>query len=326
MNLRITRIKPAFSKDLDANRAFIESFMSNMSSRYSNTMLSILRDPKGLNYSLPLISYVLIHIHEIIGLSNTEHGNKFISHQTINKFLNMFIESKIETLPPAAYYIPKFNLYHHGNICHLNTCLLMLASMYHMLKYMNDIPDSKCPMELNILRHILTNSYSPVDMNPELLFDLIAILKIDINQILPAEETMASIVKLMSKSVPTNMLIHWDFAHSTLTDKADKDLTINQIVDKYAPTYLLANAQDFNVALEVPQNDQFVPQYDTEKHTYCLASVIIHHGVHFINVFMKGAGNYIIKDDLYHRYVTPPTKVDSISRLQVTELCYVKTK
>lgn len=326
MNLRITRIKPAYSKELDSNRTFIESFMSNMSSKYTNAMLATLRDPKGLNYSLPLISYILVNMKDIIAFSNAEHGNQFVSYQTISRFISMFIESKVEVLPPAAYYIPKFNLYHHGNICHLNTCLLMLASMYHMLKLINDIPATTCPFELNVLRTVLTNSYSPVDMSPETLFDLISILKIDIGQILPAEETMIQLVKLMSDSVPTSMLIHWDFAHSTLPSSDDKDLTLSQIVDKYAPTYLLANAQDFNVALEVPQNDQFIPQYDTEKHTYCLASVIIHHGVHFINVFMKGVGNYIIKDDLYHRYVSPPTKVDAINRLQITEVCYVKTK
>lgn len=326
MKLALVSIKPNFTDVLNHNRNFIESILSNVSIRYSRTFLETLQDPRGLNYSLPLVTYILFNMDDIIATSNREHGNNVINHDSIMRFVDMFITRKSEILPSAMYYIPKFNLHHYGNICHLNTCLLMISSLYELLVALNAIEDDKITHGVDVLRSILMASYSPVDVQPCNLLELIRILKIDISQIIPAEETMFQLINIIEPVVSKNLILNWDFAHHCLPDKADTDLTINQIIDKYAPLYLLVNGQDFNVATDVSMNNQFIPTYSTGNHLYKLSSVIVHMGAHFINIFMKN-DECIVKDDLVHRYRSSNIDITRISRsIQITQVCYVRVK
>lgn len=324
MQIALTRVKShqSITDTLDHNRSFIEHLMSNLHPRFSHIFLNCLSDPKGLLYAIPHVTYIILRINAIVDESNKHHNNTELTHDVLLKFVSLFIDTKMETLPPALYYIPKFNLYHHGNICHLNTCLLMLASLYHVLYEISIIPEATLNNELMVLNTILVSSYSPVDLYPGALLELIGILNININHIIPAEETMSQLVKIVNKQVGTDKLLHWDYAHSCLPNKEDTDLSLDDIVNKYHPMYLLVNGQDFSVDKNVERNDQFIPKYMTDRYTYKLASVIIHVGAHFMNVFMKG-NEYIIKDDLYHRYKTPATDVSQL-RYQITEVCYVR--
>lgn len=318
MQLKIARVKPTFSNTLNANRSFIEMFMSNMSVRYGNIALTTIRDPEGLTSSLPLVSYFLFNADDIIKASRLE--NKDMSIELIYRFVSLFVEEKTITLEPKMYYIPKFNLFHYGNICHLNTCLLQLASLYHLLAELSVVADP--PHDLDVLYTILTSSYSRIDMTPCSLLELIEILNIDTNIIMPAEETMISLVKILHKRIPKTTLLHWDFAHHCLP-KEDEDLDMNAIVNKYAPTYILFNGQDFNVSMEVPKDNQFIARYSSGEHVYQLASIIVHMHAHFINIFFNDK-TCTVKDDLCHRYAVSPLEVAKLGNIQVTEVCYVK--
>lgn len=326
MKLALVSIKPNFADTLNCNRDFIESILSNVSTRYSRTFLETLQDPRGLNYSIPLVTYILFRMDDIIATSNREHGNTAINYDSLMRFVNMFVTHKTETLPPAIYYIPKFNLHHHGNICHLNTCLLMISSLYDLLVTLNGIANDQLTHGVDVLRSIMLASYSPIDMQPCNLLELIRILRIDISQIIPAEETMVQLINLIEPVVSKNLILNWDFAHNCLPDKADTDLTMNQIIDKYVPLYLLVNGQDFNVATEVSMNNQFIPTYSTGNHLYKLSSVIVHMGAHFFNIFMKN-DECIVKDDLVHRFKSSNTDITKIGRsVQITQVCYVRVK
>lgn len=300
-------------------------FMSNLSSKYVNVFLNTLQDPRGMSYNIPLISYILLRTTDITTTSNSEHNNTIINMNTISTFLNMFVETTAEDFPQIVYHIPRFNLYHHGNICHLNTCLLMLSSLFDVVKLLVSL-DNNVNNNVNVLRTILTSAYSPVDMYPVELLRLIRILNIDINAIIPAEETMTQLIHILSPVVPLSMLLNWDFAHSCLPDPADKDASLSDVINKYEPYYLLVNGQDFSVANNVECNNQFIPLYTNGTHVYKLASIIVYTGGHFINVFMHN-DDCIIKDDICHRYAQSPINIASISqRIQITQICYVKVK
>lgn len=323
MQIRITRIRQNYAQILTQHSSFIETFMTNVATKYKQTFLTMMQNPEGRSYAQPLVTAVLSNVSDIILSTNRENG-PVIKVEDVVKFVNLFLESKRELIPEVLYHIPNYNLYHYGNICHLNTCLLMLASMHYLVEAFINLPNDINSI-VQSLKTVLLNSYSEIDINPSELFHLIAALDIDINQIEPAEETMIKILKLFIDSTPKDLLVHWDFAHSTLPDKADTDLTLDQIVDKYQPLYLLANGQDFNVAKEVQQNNQFIPMYTTGKYVYKLASVIVYHSHHFINVFIDDNGQYIVKDDLCHRFTQPTTNLARLVRgLQITEVCYVK--
>ena len=325
MQIELTRVKPteAINATLNSHRSFIETLMTNLSPKYSNLFLTCLSDPCGVNHHIPLVTHIILSADDIVLQSNREHGNKVITRNMISSFLNMFIQTRNTNLAEALYYIPKFNLYHYGNICHLNTCLLMLASMYHLLKAINELPADQVSLELSILNTVLLSSYSPIDMNPTMIYDLVQILQLNPNETMPAEETITQLVNIFEPVIPKSVVLAWDYAHSCLPDPADKDSNLETLVNKYVPKYLLVNAQDFNVEMQVPQNNQFIPKYGTGQYTYKLASVIIHIGAHFINIFMRG-NECIIKDDLYHRYKSPNTDVNHLGRHQVTEVCYVR--
>lgn len=325
MQIELTKVKTpeAINGTLDSNRSFIETLMTNLAPRYSNLFLTCLSDPCGLNHHIPMITHIILNADDIVLQSNRTHCNKVVTRQMISSFLNMFIHTRTVNLPEALYYIPKFNLYHFGNICHLNTCLLMLASMYYLLKAIHDLPPEHITLELGILNTILLSSYSSIDLNPTMIYDLIQILQLNPNETMPAEETITQLVNIFEPVIPKSVVLAWDYAHTCLHDKADTDLNLETLVNKYAPKYLLVNAQDFNVEMQVPQNDQFIPKYGTGQYTYKLASVIIHVGAHFMNIFMRG-NECIIKDDLYHRYKSPNTDINHLGRYQVTEVCYVR--
>lgn len=325
MQIELTKVKTteAINATLDSHRSFIETLMTNLAPKYSSLLLSCLSDPCGLNHHIPIVTSIILSADDIVLQSNRAHGNKVVTRQMLSSFLNMFIQTRTETLPEALYYIPKFNLHHFGNICHLNTCLLMLASMYHLLKAINDLPAESVTLALSILNTVLVSSYSPVDMNPTMVYDLVQILQLNPNETMPAEETICQLVNIFEPVIPKSIVLAWDYAHTCLPDPADTDSNLETIVNKYSPKYLLVNAQDFNVEMRVPQNDQFIPKYGTTQHTYKLASVIIHIGAHFMNIFMRG-NECIIKDDLYHRYRSPDRDVNHLGRYQVTEVCYVR--
>lgn len=323
MQLKLTHINPNFIDVVNHNRNFIESFMTRVSNKYKQTFLTMLSNPIGKGYSQPLISAVLSNIVDILNTTSIEHND--IEGSEIIKFCNMFVNTSVEILPPALYYIPKYNMYHYGNICHFNTCILMLASMYYFIEALANV-DTK-DIKVKTLLSTLLNTYSQIDMNPITQINLIKYTNVNIHNIEPAEETMIKLLNIIEGLIDTDILIHWDFAHSTLKNKADTDLNVNEIVNKYTPLYLLVNAQDFSVALEVPQNNQFIPLYSSGEHEYKLASVILYHSHHFINVFINNEGNYIVKDDICHRLATPGVNLSQLhGNIQVTELCYVKIK
>ena len=326
MNIKLTHFKsaPAITATLDRNRSFIETLMSNLAPRFSSLFLNCLSDPRGLNFSIPYITYIIFISDEVVEQSNKHHGNTVVNQQMVVRFVDMFITSKVEELPPALYYIPKYNLFHYGNICHLNTCLQMLASLWHLLNAIASIPDDTIPYGLALLNTVLCSSYSQVDHNPCVLKYLIQLLNINISTIIPAEETMTQLIDLFEDKIPKSLILNWNYAHSNLKDKADTDLNLDAIVTKYMPKYLLVNAQDFNVEKEVTKNTEFVPVYNVNGQNYRLASVIVHvGGAHFINVFFRGNTN-VVKDDMTHRYKTPDIDTAQLGRYQVTQCCYVQ--
>lgn len=338
MEIAVARLNRNYQQKIAENRDFIEHLMTILPRKYSDLFLQTLRDPKGTRYALPLPTLILLQMDDIVRDSTPYQQQSSIDRQInpvsfepmvtpgmIYKFVNFFVDHEQHVFPQALYYIPKFNLHHYGNICHLNTCLLMLASLFDVMNTLVSLGDS-LPYEITTLKQILLSSYSPIDMSPKSLMNLIDILKININNIIPAEETMYDLVDILTPFVPKDILINWNYLHTNIQEKELKDASLKEIVDKYAPKYLLVNAQDFSVDNEIQCNHQFILDYFSKDHDYKLASVIVHKSNHFINVFFNG-DEVIVKDDLCHRFARSNIDVTQLGRnIQITQCCYVKVK
>lgn len=316
-------INPHFKDILNRNRSFIEQILTNTSSRHKQLLISTLSDPKGVKTNIPRITNIILNFNNIISMSNMENRNDIINSTSLSKFINMFLIKQKQTFKDCLYYIPKYNLYHYGNICHLNSSLLMLSSIPIIMIKINKINNNDLSINVMYLRDVMNSSYSPIDIKPLSLINLIQICNININELLFADHTIKQLYSIIQPYISINDVMFWDCSYSFISKEDDK-LTLPQLVDKYEPKYLIVNGQDFIIVTGMNNTNSFSPKYATDEHEYKLISMIIHMGAHYIILFAKDDGEYVIRDDMFGRYENPGYNINKFGQLQVTVCCYAK--
>ena len=303
-----------------SNMNFIREFMSHIPDKFKLLILNIIKNPFGETGNMPAISTFMLYLNNIRYASN-ENDIRYVD-KNIKKFIDTFVIKEVKDIRPADVLIPRFNLYHHGNICHLNVCINLLSSMYYLIEPMANFTD--IGVEFDLLRKCLLNSLGPIDLNPKLIINLMQLLKIDPSDLMEADVTFKKIMNILKQKFKTNMIFFWDTTDTFLDDPEDKKLSVGDLIDKYHPKYLVVDTQDFNVILDI-EVDTYTPhEFNTSNNKYVLTSMVISMPAHFISAFkVDDTNKFIVRDDLQHRFHDSFIDVLQI-RNTIVLSCYVR--
>ena len=282
----------------ESNRHFIEEFKSHIPNKFKHLIDEIIKNPFG-DANIPAISRFMFFIDTIKSSSNDD--DKYYISVTLDKFINIFVTKEIQTIKNTTNLIPQFNLFHLGNICHLNVCINILSSLYYLIESLMDIKN--IPYELDILRKYIINSLSPIDLNPKLVLELIRVLDIDPADMISVDDTIKKIMRLLYKVIKRNMIFFWDTSDEFIDDPNDTKLKVGDLIDKYNPVYLIVSSQDFNFITNIEHGNIVPTEFNTPNNKYVLTSVVISLPVHFISAFrVDESYKFIVRDDMQHRF------------------------
>ena len=301
----------------ETDLAFFREFTAHIPIQYRSLVQNLIRDPMG--DLCPSITKFALY-YEAIKSKVPAASAAYIS-ANYYKFLSLFIKDTKTVIKPCSIILPEYNLYHHGNICHLNVCINILSSFYQVINKLFTIDPPS--YELKVIRQYLANSLSPVDVNPRRILQLIDILNININDFDECEETFKQLMKILYQVIDRETLLYWDTT-DTFIEQEDKKLNIHELIDKYHPKYLVVNAQDFNTINDASSNSNITETFSTDNYSYTLMSIAIGLPGHFISAFRHDASrNFVIRDDLKHRYCNTFINIDNIRNTVCLE-CYVR--
>lgn len=306
----------------ESNRHFITEFKSHIPNRFKHLIDDIIKNPFG-STNIPAISRFMYSIDTIKSSSND--SDRYYISANLNTFINIFVIKEVKMIKTTTNLIPQFNLFHLGNICHLNVCINILSSLYYLIESLMNIKN--IPPELDILRKYIINSLSPIDLNPKLILNLVRILDIDIKDMASVDDTIKKIMRLLYKVIKKNIIFYWDTSDEFIDDPNDAKLKVGDLIDKYNPIYLIVGSQDFNFITNI-NNGNIVPiEFDTPNNSkYVLTSVVISLPLHFVSAFrVNESYNFIIRDDMKHRFYDSYIDISNVKTLIMLS-CYTRVK
>lgn len=305
----------------ESNRHFIEEFKSHIPNEFKHLIDEIIKNPFG-DANMPAISRFMFFIDIIKSSSNDD--DKYYISINLDKFINVFVTKEIRTIKNTTNLIPQFNLFHFGNICHLNVCINILSSLYYLIESLMDIKN--IPYELDVLRKYIINSLSPIDLNPKLVLELIRVLDIDPADMISVDDTIKKIMRLLYKVIKRNMIFFWDTSDEFIDDPNDTKLKVGDLIDKYNPVYLIVSSQDFNFITNIEHGNIVPIEFNTPNNKYVLTSVVISLPVHFISAFrVNESYKFIVRDDMQHRFHDSYLDFFEIKTLIMLS-CYTRVK
>lgn len=260
------------------------------------------------NYCLnnvPPLTFVLMHYNNILKRIHDKKDFDFI--KSFDVISNFSIKTYQNIHLP--YHIPKFNLFHIGSICHLNSCLSMLSSLTELIKEINEIISCESTSNSNnvctsksfkILNQYLINSYSQIDLNPNLLFDLISVLKINPNKLEEAPETMKKILRILyDNGIKKSTILFWD----STDEFYNSDLSLGDKISYINPKYLIVNSQDMNTLFDFNTDKIKIKHFNVpNKKSYTLISLLSFYFNHIVSAFNIDNNKFKIINDLHDRY------------------------
>lgn len=301
----------------ETKRPIFDEFLSHVPYHYQRMVQELITRPYGRE--MPSVSKFMLKLNAIKSASQPE--DKHYIERNLNLFLSLFVEKEIYSLRPEAIRIPQFNLLHYGNICHLNVCLNILSSLFELVFAMNLIKHPSPPFK--ILRQYITNGLSPVDLHPNLIFDVMSICKINPVRLEESEETFKKLMHVLYTGLNRKLIFFWD-SSDTFVDAEDKSLSMRDVVGKYQPKYLIVNAQDFNIVNEIDSTTTVPLTFATHGMAYNLSSIVISLPSHFISAFKQDDSSlFVVRNDLNHRFHDETIDVSEIKHT-ITLACYVR--
>ena len=324
MQISVVHLNDDYLTILAVNDTFVKDFLSRTPFNNRNFVQTMLSNPLGYRFKKqPLISILLMNRDKLKQESRLLFGEQHcLTDAYIDRFVNMFVMREVKRIPQCDYFIPKHNLFHAGEICHLNVCINVLSSLWHLVNHINSINPQTLSDSMTILKEIIFNSYSQIDMNMSLIYRLINILGVNPREHEWADETMTKIMKIIYEITDINFMMYWD-SRQLFVPQDEKDINVHQFIDNHHPKYLLLNNQDFNFECNVESIDEFQMEYTTEHYQYRLSSLILHLGAHFISAFRTSDDSFELKDDLFHRLGKVNHDLSQMMS-QISVCCYVR--
>lgn len=285
----------------------VDSYVPKKSlSRDANIFLNILCSNKLNNIAnclvndycmsnIPALTFVLTNFDRIVNHISNKNDIEFVKHlDIVSNFLTK--EHKSLTFP---YHIPKYNLYHVGAICHLNSCISMLSSLTYLIKEMENISLFKKFIVSDNFKKIyqyILNSYSRVDLNINYIFEVISSLNIDPNIFGEATETMKKLIRILYKNgISKSVVLFWD--------SSEEFGSLSDEINKFHPRYIIINSHDMNTIFDIDTDKVKIKEFEvSNKNKYTLISFVSFYLNHFVTVFKYDNFTYKINNDLHTRY------------------------
>ena len=285
----------------------VDSYVPKKSlSRDANIFLNILCSNKLNNIAnclvndycmsnIPALTFVLTNFDRIVNHISNKNDIEFVKHlDIVSNFLTK--EHKSLTFP---YHIPKYNLYHVGAICHLNSCISMLSSLTYLIKEMENISLFKKFIVSDNFKKIyqyILNAYSRVDLNINYIFEVISSLNIDPNIFGEATETMKKLIRILYKNgISKSVVLFWD--------SSEEFGSLSDEINKFHPRYIIINSHDMNTIFDIDTDKIKIKEFEvSNKNKYTLISFVSFYLNHFVTVFKYDNFTYKINNDLHTRY------------------------
>lgn len=254
--------------------------------------------------NLPAVSY-LLHSYDMVGEEINFYDYEYFRSVNIIKLFTEQVKQSIS----VPYHIPKYNLAHIGQICHLNSCISMLSSMTILIKEMNYLKNVSQPFK-TINQYIL-NSYSEVDLHLNLIKELMDYLKLNFSYFEEATETMKKILRILYKNgINKSTVFYWDSTdefHNTNGKLGSK-------IYHFKPKYLLVNVHDLNSLLDYDTHKVKIRTFNVKECRYKLLSLISYYPGHFVSMFYMDDGRNVWKiiNDLNDRFKEEYSITESI--------------
>lgn len=287
----------------------VESYMPKKClSSDANIFLNILRSNKLNNIAnclindycisnVPALTFVLTHHDRIINHISNKKDIEFIKHFDI---ISNFLTKEYKNLS-FPYHIPRFNLYHIGAICHLNSCISMLSSLTYLIKEMeriNSFNNSNVSDSFKKIFRYIINSYSRIDLNVEYILDVVSSLNINPNMFGEATETMKKLIQILYKNnISKSVVLFWD--------SSEEFGSLSDEINKYHPRYIIVNSHDMNTIFDIDTDKVKIKEFEvSNKNKYTLISFVLFYINHFVTAFRYDNFTYKINNDLHTRYHT----------------------
>lgn len=298
----------------NSKRPFFNEYVTHIPAQFYDVITDLIMNPCG--DIIPALTSFLLSFDNIVALAAEKDA--YYLHANLIKFISLFAERVIRPLDDCPVTIPSYNLYHYGNICHVNVCINILSSLNYLIEAMGVIEHPSEPF--NIVRQYIMNSLSEVDLTPDIVYDLVQILQVNIQCLEECEETFKKILRIIHHHVGRGIIFYWDSSYE-FVDKEDANLSLPDLLKKYRPVYFVVNAQEFNVINDVETNTRVPLDYEG----YGLSSFIVARPAHFVSAFrVNGTSELIVKDDVRHRYQVSRASMTKI-RNPIVLACYVAT-
>lgn len=280
---------PKKSLSRDAN-IFLNILCSN---KLNNIANSLVNDYCMSN--IPALTFVLTNFERIVNHISNKNDIEFVKHlDIVSNFLTK--EHKSLTFP---YHIPKYNLYHVGAICHLNSCISMLSSLTYLIKEMENISLFKKFIVSDNFKKIyqyIINSYSRVDLNINYIFEVVSSLDINPNIFDEATETMKKLIRILYKNgISKSVVLFWD--------SSEEFGSLSDEINKFHPRYIIINSHDMNTIFNIDTDKVKIKEFEvSNKNKYTLISFVSFYLNHFVAAFKYDNFTYKINNDLHTRY------------------------
>ena len=161
MQINVVHLNDDYPTILAINEAFINDFISRTPFNNRKFVQSMLSNPLGYRFKKqPLISILLMNRDKLKQESRLLFGEQHcLNDDYIDRFVNMFIMGEVKRISICDYFIPKHNLFHASEICHLNVCINVLSSLWMFVNRINQINPQTLLSSMTILKKIIFNSY-----------------------------------------------------------------------------------------------------------------------------------------------------------------------
>ena len=273
----------------------------------------------------PITRFIIDYPEIVKRITNIEDRKIFTSIDIIP-----FIVIKQPLSIDYPLNIPKYNLLHIGNICHLNSCISLLSSLTGLIVELSKL--SLTPIGNQIYQYIL-NSFSYIDLNPLLILQVAKSLNIDMAILDEAEETMKKILRhFYNSNLSKNVLFFWDS-----TDEFNNDENLTSFLSIHKPKYFINRVHDFNSTYDITSTHISMKSFNVEDKnknvvcSYSLSAFIIFSNNHYVSAFVDSnveKRQLVIKNDVAGRYnqIIQPFSSLFTSQYQHIIACYIKSE
>lgn len=290
-----------------------------------NIFSSLTRQAKSIS---PITQFIIDYPKIVKRITGIEDRKVFTSIDVIP-----LIVAKQPLSVDYPLNIPKYNLLHFGNICHLNSCISLLSSLTELVVELSKLSLTRIG---NQLYQCILNSFSYIDLNPLLILQVAKSLNINITVLGEADETMKKILQhFYDSNLSKNFLFFWDS-----TDEFNKDENLTSFLSAHKPKYFLCRVHDFNSTYDILSTHINMKSFNVEDKnknvvcSYSLSSFIVFSNNHYTTAFINPNSSNIeneqlvIKNDVVGRYqqINQPFPSLFTQQYQHTIACYIKSE